>query len=219
MTQSKDETEPAAKLSMFRAPRENLGLQRSGMAEHALLDSGSVIDEPPNQKTHSAEAVAVTNDVAVYVISKELYDKTVQTKELPRRLSQKQQSDAVRTETRAGRLENLIGAQRKMLRDGVEAQNGVNLVDFGKMGAKMHQEQCKRIQQVKTSQRLLDSTARKLKEINSDSMQPSEMSDGSARWCSMSVPSTARPSTTVSRMHRIRFVAHCSAGMILTAQI
>lgn len=105
---------------------------------------------------HTAQATANTNDVVVYVLSKELYEKTMQAKDLEDKAKRSSQNLKIITSNRTERVESLIGAQKLMQQTGLEARRGMHLRDLGKADAEQHSVQRQKINQFKRAMNLFD---------------------------------------------------------------
>eukprot|EP00656_Telonema_subtile_P005597 TRINITY_DN12548_c0_g1_i1.p1 TRINITY_DN12548_c0_g1~~TRINITY_DN12548_c0_g1_i1.p1 ORF type:complete len:1418 (+),score=407.99 TRINITY_DN12548_c0_g1_i1:325-4578(+) len=142
--------------SLFHTPRENLGL--ASLMDLAIVGAGSFIEEAKlirGEWVHTAEAVAISNDVVVYVISKELYDKTVQSRD-----ASKRKNSQLSNMKRTNRASKLIQAQKKMLQDGVEASNGIDLKDLGPCDQGLAKAQRQKISQFKRALNMYDVSVR-----------------------------------------------------------
>ena len=133
--------------------------------EVALRGDGSVIEEvEPKGKDgwqHTSQAVAVTNDVIVYVIAKEVFDKTVLAKESQKEVNKTNKNPDIswlKKEKRSNRVEVLIEAQSRMREEGMKAATGINwsLKDLGGADAAQHAKQVHKINQYKRALNLYD---------------------------------------------------------------
>jgi len=111
---------------------------------------------------HTAQATAITNDVVVYALSKDLYEKAMQAKELQDKANKSKQNLQIITTNRTERVQSLLGARKQMQQTGVEAREGMHLRDLGKADAEQHAVQRQKIHQFKKAMNFFDcSIARK----------------------------------------------------------
>ena len=132
--------------------------------EVALRSEGALIEElepvGATEWRHTSEAVAVTNDVVVYVISKELFDKTVQGAETRRQARKIEVCRTIKSGKRNDRVSGLVEAQCRMKEEGIKSSSGIHLRDLGKATASQHEKQATYIHRYKRALNLYDNSIR-----------------------------------------------------------